>query len=131
MTARELPATVIALAALAEALLRIRWQRDLRGVVPARWPGLRLPPPDQLARGADRWLRLAQHPRPCLPRALALCLLLRRAGLPVVLHLGVLRRPGGTLHGHAWLSLAGAPYLERGAERLADFTETLRVPAAP
>jgi len=136
MSSQKLIAAAIALPALGEALLRLHLRQDLRTLIPATWPlapALPLPAPALLARVTDRWLRWARHPRPCLPRSLALCLLLRRSGVPVVLHCGV-QRPSasgdGGIKGHAWLSLHGQPYLEPQAERLADFVETFRVPAA-
>jgi len=48
---------------------------------------------------------------PCLPRSLTLYYFARRYGLPVQFHCGVCRT-NGALQGHAWLSLAGRPFLE-------------------
>lgn len=50
----------------------------------------------------------------CLHRSLVLFHLLRRAGRPVGLHIGV-RKNDGTLQAHAWLVHDGAPYLEPDA----------------
>ncbi len=56
----------------------------------------------------------------CLPRALSLYYFATRCGLPVRFHCGVYRT-GASLGGHAWLSLHGAPFMEREnpAERYA------------
>ena len=75
--------------------------------------------------------------RNCLRRTLTLFLMLRRLGLPVIAHLGVIP-PKGFVHseraqaldGHAWLSLAGAVVYEPALSRVTDYTETLRLPAA-
>jgi hypothetical protein len=71
---------------------------------------------DALARWVDALLR--RWPPPwrytCLKRAAVLYHLLRRAGRPVELRIGV-RRAGGTggaLAAHAWLVRDGVPYLE-------------------
>lgn len=58
---------------------------------------LRLPPP---------WRRT------CLRRGAVLYHLLRRAGRPVELRIGVRREAGGKMAAHAWLALGNAPYLE-------------------
>jgi hypothetical protein len=69
------------------------------------------------ARWTDRWLALfpANPKGSCYPRALALYVLARRRGLPVRFVLGV-SRSGDGVDGHAWLTLHGKPYLERGGE---------------
>lgn len=66
------------------------------------------------ARYTDALLgRMPRPPRgPCLPRSLTLFYFAHRAGLPVQLQCGV-RRVGGRLQGHAWLSLNGEPFLEK------------------
>ena len=66
------------------------------------------------ARYADALLGRLPRPRsgPCLPRSLILFYFARQQGLPVQLHCGV-RRLGGQLQGHAWLSLHGEPFLEK------------------
>lgn len=66
-----------------------------------------------LARWVDGLLRRLRGPwrHTCLKRAAVLYHLLRRAGRPVELYIGV-RRKGGALAAHAWLVRAGVPYLE-------------------
>jgi hypothetical protein len=51
----------------------------------------------------------------CLRRSLVLYVLLRRAGLPVVVQFGAKKNAGvnrSRIAGHAWLTLNGAPYAE-------------------
>ena len=86
-----------------------------------RWPG-RVPPDGQrknpddvsLARWVDRVLRRLPGPwhRTCLKRAAVLYHLLRRAGRPVEIWIGVRRDGAGALAAHAWLMRDGTPYLE-------------------
>jgi hypothetical protein len=45
----------------------------------------------------------------CLEQSLALCLLLRRRGVPAQLRIGVQPRP---FHAHAWVEVAGRPLQE-------------------
>ncbi len=67
-----------------------------------------------LARWVDRLLRRLPGPwrRTCLKRAGVLYYLLRRAGRPVELCIGVRRPTDAPLSAHAWLQRDGAPYLE-------------------
>ncbi len=67
-----------------------------------------------VARWVDRLLRWLPGPwhHSCLKRAAVLYHLLRRAGRPVELWIGVRRGPGSPLGAHAWLVRDGAPYLE-------------------
>lgn len=67
-----------------------------------------------LARWVDRVLGRLPDPwhRTCLRRAAVLYHLLRKAGRPVELCIGVRRDHGGALTAHAWLVRDGAPYLE-------------------
>ncbi|MGH7548610.1 MAG: lasso peptide biosynthesis B2 protein [Gemmatimonadales bacterium] len=68
-----------------------------------------------LARWVDGLLRRLRGPwrHTCLKRAAVLYHLLRRAGRPVELCIGVRRNGGGALAAHAWLVRDGIPYLER------------------
>lgn len=95
-------------------------------VTPARlatWIGRRRPsgdppPPDaDLAEWTDRVLSRLPPPwrRNCLRRSMVLYYLLRRAGRPAVLHLGVRRDAAGILDAHAWLARDGIPLLEPAA----------------
>jgi Transglutaminase-like superfamily len=70
-----------------------------------------------LADWIDRLLGAAPGPwrKTCLRRAAVLYHLLRRAGRPVELWLGV-KRNDGALAAHAWLVRDGRPYLEPDVE---------------
>ena len=59
-----------------------------------------------------RLFRLPLFPRSCLRQALALYYVLTRMGYPVVIHFGV-RKEGGELHGHSWVTCQGTPVAER------------------
>ena len=59
----------------------------------------------------------------CLRRGLVLYHLLRRAGRPVALHIGVRKDVGGLLAAHAWLVEGGAPYLEGDPAHSARYVE--------
>ena len=86
----------------------------------ARWLGGLRPPQGTnldepaLALWVDR--RLTDLPRPwkrtCLKRSAVLYYLLRNAGLPVHLHIGVRKSAAGALQAHAWLVRDGVPFLE-------------------
>ena len=56
----------------------------------------------------------------CLRRGIVMYYLLRHAGRPAQLHIGV-RKSGGALQAHAWLVMNGAPYLEPDREEHAAF----------
>ncbi len=87
-------------------------------------------------RAAARWVDalLLRLPPPwrftCLRRATVLYHLLRSAGAPMTLCIGVRREADGSLHAHAWLLTDGALSLEpaRIAERVSMFTEIARFP---
>lgn len=61
-----------------------------------------------LARAVDRAVNHHLHPIRCLPRALVLQTLLRRAGVVTELRLGVRREADG-ISAHAWLEADGIP----------------------
>lgn len=67
-----------------------------------------------LASWVDGALRRLPRPwrRTCLKRAAVLYHLLRRAGRPVEMWIGVRRDGDGRVAAHAWLMRDGAPYLE-------------------
>ena len=67
--------------------------------------------------GGGRWA--------CLPRSLALYRLARRRGVAARLHCGV-RRNGGGLIGHAWLTVEGVPLLS--CEETSEWIETYTYP---
>jgi hypothetical protein len=74
---------------------------------------------DKIARYTDSvlwWLSVSAKGN-CLPRSLALYYFATRCGFPVCLCCGV-RRMRNNLEGHAWLTLHGKPFLERGNPEL-------------
>ena len=85
-----------------------------------------------LARWVDQMLGALPWPwrRTCLRRSAVLYGLLRRAGRPVELWIGVRRDQGSDVTAHAWLTLAGAPYLEANAEHSGRHTPIARFPTA-
>lgn len=89
-----------------------------------------------LARWVDRLLRRLPGPwhRTCLKRSAVLYHLLRRAGRPVELCIGVNRssQPAkGEIAAHAWLVRAGEPYLEAHPEHALSHVVIARFPEAP
>jgi len=89
-----------------------------------------------LARWVDRLLRYLPGPwhRTCLKRSAVLYHLLRRAGRPVELCIGVNRasRPAkGDIAAHAWLVRGGVPYLEAHPEHALSHVVIARFPEAP
>jgi hypothetical protein len=64
----------------------------------------------------------------CLRRAAVLYFLLRRAGRPVELWVGVRRVPAGALDAHAWLVRDGRPYLESDPGHAGRYTVIARFP---
>jgi hypothetical protein len=91
-------------------------------------------PPDDTALAAFVEAILRRLPAPwrytCLRRSVVLFHLLRRAGRPVVLHIGVRKDAGGALAAHAWLVKDAAPYLESDPAHCAAFAEIARFPSA-
>lgn len=83
---------------------------------------------EQLAYYTDRWLTMFPYNAKgsCFPRALTLYRLARHHGFPVRFHCGV-AKTGETLDGHAWLTLAGKPFLEP-ANQWQHFTVTFSFP---
>ena len=64
--------------------------------------------------------------RTCLRRSAVLYGLLRRAGRPVELWIGVRRDHGSEVTAHAWLTLEGVPYLEANPDHPARHTPIAR-----
>lgn len=87
-----------------------------------RTPGRADPRADDalLSAWVDRLLARLPGPwkRTCLSRAVVLYYLLRRAGNPAELWIGVRRGADCALAAHAWLVRQGRPVLEDGADRL-------------
>jgi len=88
---------------------------------------------DHLAEWVSRVLWRLPWPwrHTCLRRGVVLFHLLRRAGRPVELHIGVQRDDESAVGAHAWLVLDGQPYLERDPEHPRRFTEIARFPESP
>lgn len=106
----------------------------------AAWLGRAGPPAPavddgDLAHWVDRLSRRLPGPwrRTCLKRAAVLFHLLRRAGRPVELWIGVRKTATTPLGAHAWLVWEGTPYLESDPGHagrhtvIARFPETARV----
>jgi len=92
----------------------------------------RPPPPDTLlADYVGHILRRLPPPwrHTCLRRSLVLFHLLRHAGRPVELRIGV-RKQHGALQAHAWLVQDGTPYLEPDADEHRDFRMIASFPEA-
>lgn len=85
-----------------------------------------------LAGWVDRLLDHLPGPwhRTCLKRATVLFHLLRRAGRPVELWIGVRKTAAIPLGAHAWLVRDGAPYLEAYPEHPHRHTVIARFPEA-
>lgn len=85
-------------------------------------------PIEDLIYYVDRWLLLFPYNTKgnCFPRSVALYRCARRAGVPVRLHCGV-RKDGGKLDGHAWLTLDGQPFHEL-SRQWQQFTVTFSYP---
>jgi len=83
-----------------------------------------------LARWVDRLLYALRGPwhHTCLRRATVLYGLLRRAGRPVELVIGVRRDAAGRVAAHAWLERDAAPYLEADPAIPARHTVLARFP---
>lgn len=84
-----------------------------------------------LARWVDRLLRHLPGPwhRTCLKRAAVLFHVLRRAGRPVELWIGVHKTGPTPLGAHAWLVREGEPYLESRPEHALRHTVIARFPS--
>jgi hypothetical protein len=87
----------------------------------------------RLAAWVDRLQRRLPGPwrRTCLKRAAVLYYLLRRAGRPVTLCIGVKRAADRPFAAHAWLVRDGAPYLESEPDNAHAHTLIARFPDAP
>jgi hypothetical protein len=89
--------------------------------------------PDDTALSAYVEQVLRRLPPPwrytCLRRGVVLYHLLRRAGRPVALHIGVRKDAAGALAAHAWLVKDDAPYLESDPAHSATFSEIARFPS--
>ena len=100
-------------------------------ITPRRQTAVRLDD-KALARWVTRILyRLPQPWRlSCLNRSVVLYRLLRAAGRPVELCIGVTRAcgDGGRLSAHAWLVLESAPYLESDVELVTGLPVVARFP---
>lgn len=88
------------------------------------------PSDGRVASWIDHLLRRLPWPwrHTCLRRSAVLFHLLRRAGRPVELCVGVRRDEAEQLAAHAWLTLDGQPYLESGSEQQHEFSVIARFP---
>lgn len=86
-----------------------------------------------LAEWVDRVLSRLPPPwkKTCLRRAIVLHYLLRRAGRPADLMIGVKRDEQQALAAHAWLVRDGVPYLEPGTDPLGAYQVLTSFPAIP
>ena len=84
---------------------------------------------DRAVRIVGGALRRAYRHDYCLPRSLVLYRVLARAGRQPRLRIGV-RRDGGGLGGHAWVTLDGHPLAE-AADPAAAFATTFQFPLTP
>ena len=106
--------------------------RLVRWLAPVRLPAkTRNDPPDEvIADWVTATLQVLPGPwrNTCLRRSVVLLHLLRRAGRPVLLCIGVRRSPSGEFTAHAWLLKDGQPYLEPQPSVPADYTLIARFP---
>lgn len=104
-----------------------RWLGNGVGDAPPRHPAV---DDAALARWVDRVLHALRGPwhHTCLRRAAVLYGLLRRAGRPVELVIGVRRDADGRVAGHAWLERDATPYLEADPAIPAHHTVLARFP---
>jgi hypothetical protein len=96
----------------------------------SRWMARRgVPSPDptvddeSLAEWVDRVLQRMPPPwrKTCLKRAIVIQSLLRRAGRPAELRIGVRRDEAGNLAAHAWLARDGLLYLEPAGDPVGSY----------
>ena len=85
-----------------------------------------------LAEWVDRVLHRLPPPwrHTCLKRAVVLHYLVRRAGRPAELRIGVRRDESAALAAHAWLVRDGTPYLEAGADQVDSYQLLTAFPPA-
>lgn len=113
---RAVARAAVLIAALQAALSVLPFKRVMRGVDrvarPRTVPGSRAVESSQFDRDLAVWAVEAAGRRllsrnPCLPKALAVLILFRRAGEDAALHLGVAREAGGPVQAHAWIESEG------------------------
>jgi hypothetical protein len=99
---------------------------------PTRTPRGAAPDDEVLAAYVGRVLRRLPPPwrHTCLRRGIVLYHLLRRAGRPVALQIGVRRTAEGALAAHAWLVKDGRPYLEPGQDQSVSYAPIAAFPEA-
>ena len=117
---------------LPAALRSMSLARLMAWITPGR-PRTQAPLDDKaLARWVSRILAALPGPwhLSCLNRSVVLYQLLRAAGRPVELCIGVTRIAGLRIAAHAWLVLDGAPYLESEAELVTHLPVVARFPDA-
>ena len=124
--------TVVAALALPPLLSLVSFARLARWV--ARRPPARGAAPSEadLAAWAETFLRRLPPPwrYTCLRRGIVVYYLLRRAGAPATLHIGVRRSERGEFIAHAWLTRGGALLLEPPANQPAQYRVIASFPEA-
>jgi hypothetical protein len=78
----------------------------------------------------DAWADRVPWRAVCFQRGLALHLMLRRRGIPSVLHYGVAQNEDKGLHAHVWVDV-NCQTVMGGEESLARFARLASFPAAP
>jgi hypothetical protein len=76
----------------------------------------------------NAWARRVPWRAVCFQRGLAAHLMLRRRGLPSLLHYGAAQAPGEALKAHVWVTLDGADVT--GGDEAGRFTRIATFPAA-
>jgi len=124
--------TVVAALALPPLLSVVSFARLARWVARRRPVRGTTPPEADLAEWTERLLRRLPPPwrYTCLRRGIVVYYLLRRAGAPATLHIGVRRSERGEFLAHAWLTRGGALLLEPPANQPAQYRVIASFPEA-
>jgi len=122
-----------ALPALAVASAAIRLVPFKRLAARASRPGPRGAVPEEawlrkLAWSVDAWGSRVPWRALCFEKGLAVHRMLRRRGVPSVLHYGVARDSAGGLAAHVWVTVAGRPVI--GGEEAPRFACVARFPGS-
>lgn len=125
--------TVLAALVLPPLLSIVSFAR-LAGWIYRRRPARSVAPPaSDLAEWTDRLLWKLPRPwrRTCLTRSIVLYYLLRVAGEPVSLHIGVRRERGGVFQAHAWLTQGDGLAFESASDDPAQYRVIASFPEPP
>jgi hypothetical protein len=123
---------------LGEALLTLAWASLAIDLLPFRRvaaaasrpraaPRARAVAARKIKWAVEAWGRRVPWRAVCFQRGLAAHVMLRRRGLPSLLHYGVANDAGGGLKAHVWISLDGVPLV--GGEEASAFTCLATFPA--